>query len=183
MLKRRTVIQASLAGGMVAGLAGLSDIAHWYKEWADVYGPGWKSMPWPFAADAWPPGKAWRNRDLELEVYVRPKQGLLVHCDIGVAEDSELERFTDIALLDPGFTPAQAGSSVRITDLFGRSRVYRLPARGGRLAEAIAVSYKCILVVAVVAGPVGDQKLRKTGHSFLESNAVQIWVNEQLEGR
>lgn len=185
LLKRRTIIQASLAGGLVAGLAGLSEIAHWYKEWWDVHGPGWKPMPWPFPADAWPPGKAWRNRELGLEVYVRPKRGLLAHCDTGVTDDAELERFTDIALLDPRFAPAQAGSRIRITDLFGRSRLYRLASEGGSasLAEAIAVSFDCVLVVAMVAGPVDDDAKRKAARNFLETNTVQIWLNEQLGSR
>lgn len=183
MLKRRTIIQASLAGGLLATLAGLSELAHWYKEWADVYGPGWKPMPWGFAADAWPPGKSWRNRDLGLEVFVRLKQGLLVHCDAGIADDAELDRVADIALLDAQFVPAQAGSSIRITDLYGRSRLYRLTSQDGssRLAEAIAVSYKCVLVVAIVTGPVDDAAKRKAARSFLETNTVQIWVNKQLE--
>jgi hypothetical protein len=30
MLTRRTIVQTSLAGGMVAGLGGLAAFAHWY---------------------------------------------------------------------------------------------------------------------------------------------------------
>jgi hypothetical protein len=184
MLKRRTIIQASLAGGLVAGLAGLSEIAHWYKKWWDVHGPGWKSMPWPFSADAWPPGKAWRNRDLELEVYVRPKLDARGNCNSDVVADAEVERVTDIGLLDADFVPMQTGSRVRITDLVGRARLYRVKTRGGeRLAEAIAVSYKCDLVVAIVIGPIDDPRTRKAAHSFLETNTVQVWVNQILEGR
>ncbi|MFO1161528.1 MAG: hypothetical protein U1E60_22005 [Reyranellaceae bacterium] len=184
MLKRRTVIQASLAGGLIAGLAGFSEVGHWYKAWMAEFGPGWKSMPWPFPRDAWPTGKAWRNRGLELEVYVRLKLGFCGNCDTGVVEDSEVDRVTDIDLLDPQFVPVQAGNRIRITDLVGRARLYRLKTRDGpRLAEAIAVSYKCDLVVAIVVGPVDDSKTLKAAHNFLETNTVQVWVNELLEGR
>lgn len=96
----------------------------------------------------------------------------------------EVDRVADIDLLDPQFVPVQAGNRIRITDLFGRARLYRLKTRDGeRLAEAIAVSYKCDLVVAIVVGPVDDGETRKAAHNFLETNTVQIWVNEQLEGR
>ncbi|MGE4075889.1 MAG: hypothetical protein AB7F22_10085 [Reyranella sp.] len=184
MLKRRTIIQASLAGGLVAGLAGLSEIAHWYKEWWDVHGPGWKSMPWPFSVDAWPPGKAWRNRDLGLEVCVRLKLDFYGNCDTEVVADAEVDRVSDISLLDSDFVPVQAGNRIRITDLFGRARLYRVKTRDGeRLAEAIAVSYKCDIVAAIVIGPIDDPQTRKAAHSFLETNTVQIWVNQILEGR
>ena len=95
------------------------------------------------------------------------------------------ERFTDIALLDRPFAPSQPGSRIRITDLFGRSRLYQLTTQDGprHLAEAIAVSYQCVLVVALIAGPLDDAAKRKAARSFIETNTVQIWVNEQLESR
>jgi hypothetical protein len=44
-------------------------------------------------------------------------------------------------------------------------------------------AYKCELVVAIVVGNVADEQERKAAHHFLESNTVQVWVNQQLEGR
>jgi hypothetical protein len=38
-------------------------------------------------------------------------------------------------------------------------------------------------VVAVIVGNVADEQERKSAHRFLESNTVQVWVNQQLEGR
>jgi hypothetical protein len=183
MLSRRTIIQASLASALVAGLAGFSEIGHLYRAWMAEYGPGWKPMPWPFPRDAWPDGRAWRNQGLE--VYVRLKLGLCGNCDTGVVEDEEVDKVTDVALLDPRFAPVQAGSRIRITDLFGRARLYRLTMKDGtqRLAEGIAVSHKCDLVVAIVVGDVADEATRKSAHRFLESNTVQVGVNQQLEGR
>jgi hypothetical protein len=81
--------------------------------------------------------------------------------------------------------PDGPGSRIRITDLFGRSRLYRHRMRNGatRLAEGIVVAYKCDLVVAIVDGNMADPEQRRMAHRFLESNTVQIWVNKQLENR
>jgi hypothetical protein len=116
---------------------------------------------------------------------VRPKLGFCGNCDTGVVTDEEVDRVTDIDLLDEKFVPLKDGSRVRITDLLGRARLYRLRTKDGkeRLAEGLAVSYKCDLVVAIIIGKVDDEPTRKFAHAFLETNKVQVWVNQQLEGR
>jgi len=183
MLKRRTVVQLSLAGGLVAALAGLAEIGKVRTELGPTDGAGWRPIPWPFPRDGWPPGRGWR-RDTT-DVYVRPKLGFCGNCDTGVVTDEEVDRVTDIDLLDERFTPVRQGSRIRITDLFGRARLYRYRLKNGaqRYAEGIAVAYKCDLVVAVVVGNVDDDREWKAAHRFLESNTVQVWVNKQLEGR
>ena len=179
MLHRRTLIQASAAVATVAGLAGFAEIAKLIEPGER---DGWQPVAWPFPRDGWPPGRAWRGH--ELEVYVRPKLGFCGNCDTGVVSDEEVDRVTDIDLLDERFVALQAGSRIRITDLLGRARLYRLNTRKGeRLAEGIAVSHDCDLVVAIVLGKVTDEPTRKLAHAFLESNKVQVWVNQQLEGR
>lgn len=180
MLKRRTLLQASIAGGMVAGLGGFAVVANLIEpEERD----GWQPVAWPFPRDNFPPGRAWRGHDLE--VYVRPKPGLCGNCETGVVADEEVDRTSDIDLLDPRFTPLKAGSRVRITDLFGRARLYRVKTKTGRerMAEGIAVSHDCDLVVAIVVGKVDDEATRKFAHRFLKSNKVQVWLLQQLEGR
>jgi hypothetical protein len=184
MPSRLTVIEGVLAALLVIVLAGYSTAARWYEEWLKEYGPGWHETAWPFPRDAFPPGKAWRND--EIRVYVRPKLGFCGNCDTGVVDDNEVDRVTDIDLLDAGFRPVEDGSRIRITDLFGRARLYRLKGASGKptLAEGIAVSLNCDLVVAIVTGPkIDDPAVRKTAHEFIESNTVQVWVNKILEGR
>jgi hypothetical protein len=183
MLARRTLIQGAVAGAIVAGLAGYSTVARWYAAWLDEYGPGWKPMAWPFGRDAFPAGRAWRNG--EVEVYVRPKLGFCGNCDTGVVADSEVDQVTDVDLFDPRFEPHSEGKRIRITDLFGRARLYKVKGRDGKptLAEGIAVSMNCDLVVAMVVGKIEDEAVRKEAHLFIESNAVQIWLNKILEGR
>lgn len=183
MLSRRTILQTSLAGSMVAGLAGLAAFANFYpKPDRDEEITGWRRIAWPFPRDAFPAGRAWKRDDTE--VYIRPKLGFCGNCDTGVVEDSEVDRVTDIDLLDEHFTPLREGKRIQITDLEGRARLYRVKKSGReRIAQGIAVAYKCDLVVAIVVGPVADDATLKTAHRFLETNTVQVWINAVLEGR
>jgi hypothetical protein len=182
MISRRTWISATLAMLLVVGIAGLSAYAHRLLTLPKEEPDGWQLIAWPFPRDGWPPGKAWRGHDLE--VYVRPKLGFCGNCDTGVVEDSEVDRVTDIDLLDENFTPLQDGKRIQITDMVGRVRLYRLKMRSGeRTAEGIAVNYKCDLIVAIVLGKVDDAATANAARKFLESDKVQVWINGQLDGR
>jgi len=183
MLSRRTILQTSLAGSVVAGLAGLAAFANFYpKPDRDEQITGWRRIAWPFPRDAFPAGRAWKRDDTE--VYIRPKLGFCGNCDTGVVEDSEVDRVTDIDLIDERFVPLREGKRIRLTDLTGRARLYRVKKAGReRVAEGIAVSYKCDLVVAIVVDPVADDAILKNAHRFLETNTVQVWINALLEGR
>ncbi len=183
MLKRRAVVRASIAGGLVAATAGLATIAHERLAPGPADDEGWRPIAWPFPRDGWPPGRAWRHGTTE--VYVRPKLGFCGNCDTGVVTDEEVDRVTDVDLLDERFAPAREGSAVRVGPLPGRARLYHYKLTSGALrhAEGIAVSRKCDLVVAVIAGNLADEQQRASAHRFLESSTVLIWVNQQLEGR
>ncbi|WP_422001014.1 hypothetical protein [Reyranella sp.] len=180
-LQRRTMIQLGLGGGLLAGLAGLAVVAGQRTALGPTDAAGFHPVPWPFAADAWPDGRAWASESLD--VYVRLKQGLCSDCETGIVSDEAVDRAVDIDRLDPRFRAAGPGQRVRITDLFGRARLYRHRRRNGspRLAEGIVVAYRCDLVVAIVDGNMADPALRRTAHRFLESNTVQVWVNRLLE--
>jgi hypothetical protein len=180
-MNRRTIVQTSLAAGLMAGMValGLSD--------DDTPLPGkempWRQIAWPFPRDAWLPGQAWRRGTLE--VYVRPKIGFCGNCDTGVVTDEEVDRVVDIDLLDERFVPAKEGLAVRIGALPGRARLYRYTLMGGgtRHAEGIAVSQRCDLVIAVIAGNLLDERERSAAHRHLESSTVQDWISRQLGGR
>ena len=179
MLSRRTIVYASLAAVFVIGMGAFSTYVRWdvtHRPWEY---DGWRRITWPFPRDGWDEGQAWRGHGLE--VYVRPKLGFCGNCDTGVVDDSEVDRVTDIDLVDPLFTPVASGQRIQITDLVGRSRIYKLRSRGSsQLAEAIAVSYRCDLVVAIVVGNVADEELRRKARRFLEADPVQDWINAQL---
>ncbi|TMJ32468.1 MAG: hypothetical protein E6G95_01465 [Alphaproteobacteria bacterium] len=183
MLSRSTLLQLSLAGSLVAVLAGLAAYANWYPvPDAEERATGWRRIAWPFPRDAFPPGRAWRRDDTE--VYVRPKIGFCGNCDTGVVEDSEVDGKSDIDLLDASFVPVAEGKRIQITDLAGRERLYRIRKDGReRLAQAVAVSYKCDLIVAVVVGKVDDETVAKAARRFLETNTVQVWLNGLLDGK
>jgi len=183
MLSRRTIVQTSLAGGMVAALAGFALVANfWPKPDREEQATGWRRIAWPFPRDAFPPGRAWRRDDTE--VYVRPKLGFCGNCETGVVEDSEVDGKSDVDLFDNRFVPVAAGKRIRITDLLGRARLYRIKKDGReRLVQGIAVAHECDLVVAVVVGKVDDEAVAKAAHRFLETNTVQVWINALLEGK
>lgn len=182
MLGRRTLIHALLAATLVVGLAGFSTFSRWYTTWMAEFGPGWHATAWPFLRDGFPPGRAWRNGDVT--VYVRPKLGFCGNCDTGVVDDSEVDQVTDVDLLDENFTPVGDGSRIRITDLFGRARLYNIATKDGtRTAWGIAVNHKCDLIVALVVGKVDSPAARQEARAFLESNTVQVWLNQQLDGQ
>jgi len=172
-----------MAGAMVAGLAGLAIFANLYpKPDRDEEATGWRRTSWPFPRDAFPAGRAWKRDGTE--VFVRPKLGFCGNCETGVVEDSEVDRVTDIDLFDPQFAPVEDGKKVQITDLAGRARLYRIKKDGReRLAQGIAVSYKCDLIVAIVVGDVADDAITKSAYRFLETNTVQVWLNALLEER
>lgn len=183
MLSRRTVLQSSMAGAMLAGLAGLAAFANLYPlPDRDEETTGWRRIAWPFPRDAFPGGRAWKRDDTE--VFVRPKLGFCGNCDTGVVEDAEVDRVTDIDLLDERFVRLGEGKPIQLTDLVGRARLYRVQ-KGGRerIAEGIAVAYNCDLVVAIVVSPVADDAILRNAHRFLETNTVQIWINALLERR
>jgi hypothetical protein len=168
----------------VAALAGFALVAnYWPEPDRDEAATGWRRIAWPFPRDAFPAGRAWRRDDTE--VYVRPKIGFCGNCDTGVVTDEEVDRVTDIDLLDERFVPAREGLAVRIGNLSGRARLYRYTLIGGgtRHAEGVAVSKECDLVIAVIVGNLLDERERTAAYRHLESSMVQDWISQQLEGR
>lgn len=182
-LSRRTLIHLSIAAGIVAALFGVGEVAKWGAGIGPMDAAGWRPIAWTLPSDDRPAGNAWRGH--ELEVHVRPKLGYLDKCDGGIASDAELERASDIALLDKDFSPLEAGRRTRVTDLFGRARLYRvtLPDGSKRQAQAIAVSYNCHLLTALVVGEAIDESRRRIAQSLLESNTVQVPINRQFGSR
>jgi hypothetical protein len=180
-VRRRAVVQASIAGGLVAATAGLAMVAHERFVPGSADDQGWRPIAWPFPRDGFPPGRAWRRGTTE--VYVRPKLGFCGNCDTGVVTDEEVDRVTDVDLLDQRFAAVSEGRFARIGPLPGRSRLYRFGTGTTRHAEGIAVSQKCDLVVAVIAGDLADERQRASAYRFLDSGTVQTWLSQQLEGR
>ncbi len=185
---RQTLTYLTWAALQFAALGALG----WFAERQMALGPtdrdGWRPFTWPFSRESAPPGHAYSGDDHDVYVWLqlghlkRSQEG---DCPEGVASDEALERAVDIRLLDPRFEPAGPGERVRVTDAFGRARVYVHKRHNGarRYGEAIAVAYGCDLLTAIVDGDARDPARRKVAREFLESNTVQVWVIEAIEGK
>jgi len=168
-----------LATGIVA-LGALSAGAAYERT-----GPGtgeWHEIAWPFPRDGWPAGKAFRSGDVE--VYVRPKIGFC-NCDVGVADDDEVDRVADLDLISERFAPLEAGRVVRIAEMPGRLRPYQLAMSDGSRHSAIgiAVSHRCDLMVVVAKGRGDAKEVQRTALDFLESAKMSNWMTAAMEGR
>lgn len=158
----------------------------WLAERQAALGPtdarGWRPFTWPFSAREAAEGHAYSGDDHDVYVWLTLKDG---DCPEGIADDAALERAVDIRLLDPRFEPVGPGEPIRITDLFGRTRVYvhRRNNKSLRYGEALAVAYNCDVITAIIDGDARDPAKRRTAHNFLESNTVQVRINQKLEER
>jgi hypothetical protein len=142
----------------------------------------WQEIAWPFPRDGWPAGKAFRGGDIE--VYVRPKIGFC-NCDVGVADDDEVDRVADLDLISERFVPLEAGRVVRVADMPGRIRPYELGMSDGsrHTAVGIAVSHRCDLLVAVAKGRGEAEGVQRAALEFLATGKMTDWMIASMEGR
>ncbi len=142
----------------------------------------WQEIAWPFPRDGWPAGRAFRSG--EVEVYVRPKIGFC-NCDVGVADDDEVDRVADLDLISERFAPLEAGRAVRVADMSGRLRPYELAMPDGSRHSAIgiAVSHRCDLMVAVAKGSGDAAGVQRAALEFLGSAKMSNWMTAAMEGR
>jgi hypothetical protein len=168
-----------IAAGIV-GLGALSAGAAYQRAAPDI--GEWQEIAWPFPRDGWPAGKAFRSGDIE--VYVRPKIGFC-NCDVGVADDDEVDRVADLDLMSEHFAPLEPGRVVRIADMAGRIRPYQLAMSDGARHSAIgiAVSHRCDLMVAVAKGSGEVTAVQRAALDFLGSVKMSNWMVAAMEGR
>jgi hypothetical protein len=148
----------------------------------------WREIAWPFGRDAWPPGRAFRciapDCGKDAELYVRPKMGFC-NCALGVSDDEEVDRVTDLDLISEHYRPAAAGKSIQIAGLLGRARSYALEMPDGteRAAAGIALSHQCDALVAVAHGqPPKASSLERAALDLLSSTALTAWIDSVLGG-
>src|ERR1700730_5385809 len=86
--------------------------------------PVWTETKWPFPLDQWGIGRAFvcehADCGARVDVYVRPKIGYC-NCATGVADDAELERVADTALIGPQTRPLYTGRPVKVGWMQGLS--------------------------------------------------------------
>ena len=174
-----------VAIGIVALGAMSSGVA--YERAASAAGQ-WREISWPFPRDGWPAGKAFRCVETAcgdgIEVYVRPKIGFC-NCDVGVADDDEVDRVADLDLISERFMPLEAGRVVRVADMPGRIRPYELRMSNGsrHTAIGIAVSHRCDLMVAVARGKADAADVQRAALAFLATGRMTNWMIAAMQGR
>ena len=108
--------------------------------------PVWTETDWPFGADPWGKGKAFRCRSDdcggEVQLYVRAKLGFC-NCATGVADDGDLEQMGDLALIGKA-TPIGAGRQIIVGPMRGRSRASRV-AGNRNAALSLAFNQRCVM--------------------------------------
>ncbi|MGX9431457.1 MULTISPECIES: hypothetical protein [Bradyrhizobium] len=144
--------------------------------------PVWTETDWPFAADPWGKGKAFRctadSCGGEVQLYVRAKLGFC-NCATGVADDGDLEQMSDLALIGKA-TPISAGREIIVGPMRGRSRAYRV--EGNRNAALLlAFNQRCDMVAATaLVGPGAPASLEPAVLAFLNSDLMLKWAEVAL---
>ena len=144
--------------------------------------PVWTETDWPFGADPWGKGKAFRCKaddcGAEVQLYVRAKLGFC-NCATGVADDGDLEQMGDLALIGKA-TPIGAGREIIVGPMRGRSRAYRV--EGSRNAAlSLAFNQRCDMVAATaLVGPGSPASLELAVLAFLNSDRMLKWAEIAL---
>jgi hypothetical protein len=171
---------AAVCVGLIAGFAGVLAVRGTSGA-APTGGVAFHEEKWPFLLDEWGVGKAFgcvaANCGVKVDVYVRPKIGFC-NCTTGVADDQELERVADTALVADDAPPTGPGHVVRIGWMKGLSRAYQ--ASGANLIS-VAFNNQCDVVVAVASLGAGDPTaIEPAVIAFLGSEPMLQWTRHEL---
>lgn len=140
--------------GAVTGLLVLPTALGRQQPASPAESAGWTEVQWPFPTDQFGRGKAFSCDAAEcgtaITLYVRAKIGFC-DCATGVADDDELERIGDLALLGGNAVAQGDGRPVTVAWMKGRSRSYTLVS-GSQPKSALSIGYndRCDAIVAMV---------------------------------
>jgi hypothetical protein len=142
--------------------------------------PAWTEFKWPFLLDQWGVGRAFVCKPTEcgaeVKVYLRPKIGFC-KCATGVDDDDELERVSDISLINDKPLVVGPGRPIEVAWMNGRSRRYRLAGSMEDQLLSIAFNDRCDVIVAVATlQRVNQDAIEKAVIAFLNSDRVIHWV-------
>lgn len=140
----------------------------------------WAEIAWPFAADPWGRGRAFRCKaadcGTDVSLYVRPKLGFC-NCATGIADDSDLDAMGDLALLGAETAPSGAGRPVAVGWMKGRVRAYAV---GGKSALSVAFNDRCDMVVATATTGRATPAVEARVIAFLNSAPMLEWTKRML---
>jgi hypothetical protein len=181
------MMRSATAMAVVAIMLGASGVGAWQlappPAEATVH---WREIAWPFPPDGWPAGRAFRcdGACAGAELYVRAKRGFC-NCDTGVADDDEVDRVTDIDLINPRFAAVAPGEEMGLGGMRGRARRYDLDMPDGarHAAIGVAVSRRCDLLVAAAQGHGEANAMQRAALAFLETQEMNQWIVAALDGK
>jgi hypothetical protein len=142
--------------------------------------PVWTEFKWPFLLDQWGVGRAFvcepKECGVEVNVYLRPKVGFC-KCATGVDDDDELQRVSDIGLINDTPIVLGPGRPIKVAWMKGRSRRHGLPGSTEGQILSIAFNDDCDVVVAVATlQRVNQDAIEQAVIAFLNSDRVIRWV-------
>jgi hypothetical protein len=147
---------------------------------------GWTEAQWPFPVDQFGRGKAFRCRATECSVpvtlYVRAKIGFC-NCATGVADDEELERIGDLALIGGNAVAQGDGRPIAVAWMKGRSRSYALASSSQSGTSALSIGYndRCDAIVATAVVANGrPEDVEAAVIRFLNGPTVMRWAEVTL---
>lgn len=176
-------VAASL--GVLSGAAAL-----WFYQGAvataGITNPVWQEAEWPLPPDPWGKGKFFRcnARDCgaDVRLYVRAKIGFC-RCDVGVNDDEELDRISDLALFSDKPAPLAAGQAIAVRWMKGRSRPYSMRETflGKTTALSVGFNDRCDAIVATAVTDGGHSAaLEPAVLKLLNSDVVIQWATLTL---
>jgi hypothetical protein len=142
--------------------------------------PVWTEFKWPFLVDQWGVGRAFVCKPtecgVEVNVYLRPKIGFC-KCETGVDDDDELERVSDINLINNKTVVLGPGRRIEVGWMNGRSRRYGVAGSTEDQLLSIAFNDSCDVIVAVAMLQRANQDaIEQAVIAFLNSDRVVRWV-------
>jgi hypothetical protein len=153
--------------------------------------PVWTEVAWPFPVDEWGGGWAFQctaaDCGIEVNLYLRPKIGFC-NCKSGVADDDELDRVSDVALIGSEKSALGTGRPIKVDWMKGRGRGYKVAVPWGsdRSAKSLLslafnpLNDTCDVFVATVLA--GDEPVAQEPSvlEFLNGDLVRHYAEEVL---
>ena len=181
-------IAAGTALGFVAAIAVAAFLSGEFanKSAARAFQPVWTEASWPFPADPWGKGKAFRCKAAdcgsEVQLYVRAKLGFC-NCVTGIADDTDLEQMGDLAMIGSQARPLGAGRPITVGTMAGRARAYGVDGARNQSETAISLAYneRCDMVAAtVLLQQVPPTSMEPAVLAFLNSEVMLKWAELAL---
>jgi hypothetical protein len=189
-MKRITII-AVVSGLGLGGLIGALALSGWPlpgqgSATVTPAHPVFSEVQWPYPADEWGKGKAFRceaaNCGVEVNLFVRAKIGFC-NCKTGVSDDTELDRVGDFRLMGEQPSALAPGHQINVAWMKGRSRAYGIasPFRTRNSALAVAFNDRCDVIVATAVVAHDQPGAIEPGViEFLNSDTIVHWAEITL---